>query len=320
MSKEILNSVCNANNTDKYTWSMYFFKIDHRSNKQPYKFYKIRFKNDSYLLYYAKSLMNCVSKYQISLIESVQEYNGLNSKVSCDKLSLDNELISLQWDNFNLALSCATDEKIKNKMYGYVLFGLSDDDTQSSLTFIKTANPITNLTNKRSVVFSTSAENELDMFADTVCRLYLNTDIIVIDRIMYTFNHNFEPLFDIEKTMKNIKNNAIESMVSANIFSDVIVFKNYADQYKSYRTFVTLSQERLEKVKNIHDRRDISSKYKLDLDESGLFIIDSYTKAETIIDYLCLKIIEEKGTNNIFVASNLTKINHLIENENKIDQ
>ena len=27
MSKEILNSVCNANNTDKYTWSMYFFKL-----------------------------------------------------------------------------------------------------------------------------------------------------------------------------------------------------------------------------------------------------------------------------------------------------
>ena len=88
MSKETLLDVCNADKAEHYTWSMFFYKIDRRSREQPYKFHKVRFKNDQYLLTYAKSLMGSVNKFQITPIEAVQEYDGANTKVSCDKIAL----------------------------------------------------------------------------------------------------------------------------------------------------------------------------------------------------------------------------------------
>ena len=116
MSKEILATACSSDNADNFVWSMYFYKIDRRAKGHPYKFYKIRFKNVAYLLSYAKSLMESVSNYQISPIEVVQEYDGENTKVSCDKIALENELISAQWTSFVTAFENATEEKIKGKI------------------------------------------------------------------------------------------------------------------------------------------------------------------------------------------------------------
>ena len=136
MSKETLLNVCNTDNAEHYIWSMFFYKIDRRSREQPYKFHKVRFKNDQYLLAYAKSLMDSVNKFQITPIEAVQEYDGANTKVSCDEIALNHELISSPWTSFVQALGSASDDKVKGKINGYVLFGESRDDENNSITFI----------------------------------------------------------------------------------------------------------------------------------------------------------------------------------------
>lgn len=308
MSKETLLDICTAEKAESYAWSMFFYKIDRRSKEQPYKFSKVRFKNDQYLLTYAKSLMDSVNKFQITPIETVQEYDGTNTKVSCDKIALEHELISSPWTNFVRALGSASDEKIKGRINGYVLFGESQDDESNSITFIKTANPIANLTNKKSVIFTTTAQDELDMFTDTVCRLYLNADILVTGTEMYTFNHNFEALFDIEKTMAKVKSTAINTMVATNAFSDVESFKTYASQYTSRRTFITLKSERIERIKDKRKRKAVATMLKIDLDESGNFIIDSKEKASYIIKYLCFKIFKDGETNDLLEASTISTL------------
>ena len=308
MSKEILATACSSDNADNFVWSMYFYKIDRRAKGHPYKFYKIRFKNVAYLLSYAKSLMESVSNYQISPIEVVQEYDGENTKVSCDKIALENELISAQWTSFVTAFENATEEKIKGKINGYVLFGESKTDGSQTITFIKTANPITNLTNKKSVVFTTTANDELEMFSDTVCRLFLNTDIVVIGQTMYTFNHNFEALFDLEKTMAKAKVAAIEKMVDTNSIAAPETFKEYASQYTSTRTFITLKQERIDRVTDKRKRKAVASMLKIDFDESGDFIIDSKEKASYLIKYLCYKIFKDGETKDILEASTISTL------------
>lgn len=311
MSKEILTTACSSDNADNFVWSMCFYKIDRRAKGQPYKFYKIRFKNDAYLLTYAKSLMGCVNTYQISPIEVVQEYDGENTKVSCDKIALDNELISMQWKSFVDAFEKATEEKIKGKVNGYALFGESKTDEGQTITFIKTANPITNLTNKKTVVFTTTANDELEMFSDTVCRLFLNTDIVVIGQTMYTYNHNFEALFDLEKTMAKVKVAAIDQMLGTNSIADPETFKTYASQYTSNRTFITLKQERIDRITDKRKRKAVASMLKIDLDESGDFIIDSKEKASYLIKYLCYKIFKDGETNDILEASTISTLSIL---------
>lgn len=308
MSKELLLNICDADAAEKYIWSMYFYKIDRRSKVQPYKFYKIRFKNSLYLVTYVQSLMRSMRKNQISSIEKVQEYDGENTKVSCDKISVDNNLIAAQWTSFIQALGRASDDKVTGKVNGYVLFGVSKDDSEKSITFIKTANPITNLTNKKSVVFKTTAEDELDMFTDSICRLYLNADIFVTGKTMYTYNHNFEALFDIEKTMTKVKNDAIEKMLATNAFSDKAVFKTYALQYTSNRTFITLKQDRIDRVTDKRKRKAVAAMLRINLDESGEFIIDSKEKAAYLIKYLCFKIFKDGETNNVLEASTISPL------------
>lgn len=308
MSKEILLDICNTDKAEHYTWSMFFYKIDHRSREQPYKLYKVRFKNGQYLLTYAKSLMDSVNKFQITPIEAVQEYDGVNTKVSCDKIALDNELISSSWGNFVRAFNSASDNKINGKINGYLLFGEHKNVENNSVTFIKTANPITNLTNKKSVIFTATAEDELDIFTDTVCRLYLNTDIFVTGTVMYAFNHNFEVLFDIEKTMAKLKRKAIDAMVATNAFSDVESFKTYASQYTSSRTFITLKSERIERIRDKRKRKAVATMLKIGLDGSGNFIIDSKEKASYLIKYLCFKIFKDDETKDLLEASAISTL------------
>ena len=307
MSKELLVNACNKNAETECVWSMYFYKIDRRSKEQPYRFYKIRFKNDQYLTSYAASLMHCVKEHQVSPIEAVQEYNGENSKVSCDKLTLDNRLIETQWGNFVNALGQASDVKIKGNINGYVLFGESQSEDQKDVTFIKTANPIITLTNKKSVIFTT-ANDELEMFSDSVCRLYLNTDIIVVGKTMYTFNHNFEALFDIEKTMAKVKSTAVDLMIATNALADAQAFKTYASQYPSNRTFITLKSERLQRVKDRRKRKSIAAMLGITLNEAGEFVVDSKEKAALIIKYLCYKIFKDGETNDVLEANTISTL------------
>ena len=64
MSKAVLINSCSTDAANNYVWSMCFYKIDRRSKEQPYKFHKIRFKNNDYLTSYAASLMGCINKLQ----------------------------------------------------------------------------------------------------------------------------------------------------------------------------------------------------------------------------------------------------------------
>lgn len=309
MSKDVLQNMSESIRQNEYTWKLYFFKIDRRSKQQPYKTYKVRFKNSNYLSTYASSLLYATNKYQIDLISEVQEYDGENTKVTCDKLLLNNPLISVQWNDFANSVIASSDDKIEGKLNGYILVGQPTNQELNSVTFVKAANPITKLTNKRSVIFSTTADDELELIADDVCRLYLTVDFLVIDETMYTFNHTFETLFDLEKTMAKVKIVAIDEIIRTESISNVADFKAYASQYKSARTFITLNEERVNRIKDKRSRKKVAGILNLQLDESGEFIINTSDEASLLIRYLCYKVFQDLETKDVLEASTITKLN-----------
>lgn len=143
-------------------------------------------------------------RVSIKKIESVQTYDGNNSKISCDKIELKNEIINEQWTNFIQRVATASDTEIKGKYHGYIIVAQPSDEALSSVTFVKTSNPIIQLENKRSIVYKrTSKENnELDQLSDDICRLYLTTDFVIFGENLYAFTHTFEDLFYLEKPCK----------------------------------------------------------------------------------------------------------------------
>lgn len=309
MSKEILSGILNkAQEKNCYSWSLHFFKIDRRVKQQPYKVYKIRFKNDGYLITYANNLINTSRVFQINKISQVQAYDGENTKVSCDKLSTSDPLVADQWSAFANAVGNSADSKIEGKVNGYILLGEPKSQEDKPLTFVKLANPITNLQNKRTAVFTTTANDELDLLESDVCRLYLTADFIVYNGTMYTFNHTFETLFDLEKTMAKAKMAAIDKIVGTNTVSNIEEFKTFASQYKSARTFITLKDERIARIKDGRKRKKVAIMLGLSLDEDGNFQINTAEEASLLIRYLCYKIVQDSETDDVLEASAITKL------------
>ena len=116
MSKALLHETIDGIKKDNYCWTLYFFKIDFRSKPNPYFLYKHTFGKVTYLPEYIAALSNTVIRYQVEPLESVQDYNGENSKTSCDKLDTENELIAEHWSNFAASLKGAPREQISGKI------------------------------------------------------------------------------------------------------------------------------------------------------------------------------------------------------------
>lgn len=307
MDKELLIEALENIGTSSYSWALYFFKIDRRNNN-PYTTYKVRFKNDRYLPEYAKSLVDMIVKYQLGKIAEIKDYTGENTKVSCDKIETSNELVKEQWDYFVRDIADASDEKVEGKYHGYVLEGTPASNNAKSLVFLKMANPIINLKNKRSAVFTFDDNSELAEMSDEVCKLHMDTDCIVVDEVIYSFNYKFEDLFNIEKTMQKVKNKALEEIVSIDAFDNKEEFEQMARAYKSPRTFITLKSERVERIKNKTKRKKVAGMLKIEVNDDGKFMFKNDEEVSLLLRYLCFKVFKDDETKELLEANNVTQL------------
>lgn len=307
MDKKSLVKTLELIGVNSYSWALYFFKIDRRNNN-PYTMYKVRFKNNHYLPQYAKSLAGMVVKYQLEKVNEIKEYTGENTKISCDRIETSNELVKEQWDYFVRDIAVASDEKVDGKYHGYVLEGVSANGDEKTVAFLKMANPIINLKNKRSAVFTFDDNSELAEMSDEVCKLHMNVDCIVIDEKIYSFNYKFEDLFNIEKTMQKVKSKALEEILAIDAFEDKEEFEQVARAYKSPRTFITLKSEKMERIKNKTKRRKVASMLKIDVSDGGKFLFKNEEEVSLLIRYLCFKVFKDDETKDLLEANNVTKL------------
>lgn len=257
---------------------------------------------------YAKSLIDMIIKYQLGKINEIKEYTGENVKVSCDSIETSNELVKEQWDYFVMDMASASDEKIKGKYHGYVLEGIPASRDEKTVVFLKMANPIINLKNRRSAVFTFDNNSELAEMSDEVCKLHMNTDCIVVDEKIYSFNYKFEDLFNVEKTMQKIKHKALEEIVTIDAFENREEFEQMARAYKSPRTFITLKRERVERIKNKTKRKKVANMLKIDISDEGKFLFKNDEEVSLLIRYLCFKVFKDDETKELLEANNVTQL------------
>lgn len=306
MSKEKLVNKFEYIQRNIYSWKLYFFKIDNRKSN-PYQVYNVKFKKEEYLTNYVTSLIWCIKQYQIDSVSNVEEYNGYNTKVSCDKILLEEEFISEKWENFKLAITYSADNKLNGKMQGYIIEGNKDSQDENIL-LIKLSNPVVNLNTKKTMLFS-NVNEELDIISDDTCRLYLGTDMIVFEKTLYTFNHTFEKMFNLEKTLAKLKENSIAQIIDSRCFKDCEIFKNFAQTYKASRDFIELSEERLCELSNSRNLERISDMLNIPIQDNLLYI-DTEEQTKKLIKYLCMKMIKESDTGNIYTATRLSKLDN----------
>lgn len=309
MSKEFLEDTITKIKENDYSWNLYFFRTDKRKNN-PFSVCKAKFLDTNYVKDYASNLLDATQKFQINTINDVQEYDGENTKISCDKLELSDTLINEQWNNLFSAVSVATSDKLKGKIVGYILCAEPQNNNDlKPITFIKIANPVIDMNTKKSVVYKMrDTSNELEMFDDDIYRLYLTVDCIIVNEKMYSFNHSFEKIFNIESAMKRKREEVISEIAQIDAFAESDDFLHYAKQYKSHRTFITVKQERIEKIKTKEGREYVSSKLNIPLDENGKFVFQNEKQARNLIKYLCYKIIQDEETKDLLEVGTVVKM------------
>lgn len=307
MDKKLLVETLEKIDTSSYSWALYFFKIDRRNNN-PYTAYKVRFKNDQYLAVYAKTLAGIVASRQLDKVSEIKDYTGENTKISCDRIETGNELVKEQWDYFVMDIVNASDEKVEGKYHGYVVEAVPTSTEDKTIIFVKMANPIINLKNKRSSVFMFDDNSELAEMTDEVCKLYMDADCIVVDEKIYSFNYKFEELFSIEKTMQKVKNKALDEIVSIDAFDNKEEFEQMARAYKSPRTFITLKNERVERIKNKAKRKKVASMLKIEVNDDGKFVFKNDEEVSLLLRYLCFKVFKDDETKELLEANNVTQL------------
>lgn len=253
---------------------------------------------------YVNSLRDIVIQYQINPLESVQNYDGQNSKTSCDKIEINNVLIKEQWENMHTSVVGAPRERISGKYQGYILDGQPIKDGEPSITVVKTGNPLISLDKKNSKVFKHTVTDELDHITDELCRLYLVVDFMVIGETLYSFNHNFESVFHIEKTLHRLKLQAIDYIMDTKAFEQPEKVHSFMNAYTSPKTFLTLRPQRVEKLNSVGGRREVAERLNLLINE-GQLVLDEQEQANQLIKYLCYKIFQDKETDKLIEVNSV---------------
>lgn len=298
--EEIFNKVKN-----NYSWELYFFTIDKRKSGSPYKITKINFRRADNILDLGEKVVETVKKYQLEKIEEIQKYCGENPKITCDILSLEDDIINEYWNYFNTALNEAVvDSNEDIKIKGYVICARPKNSSVKKILFIKKANPVVKGNKRSSKAFKMEENEGLDSFNDKIYRFYLTVDFFVIENNLYTFNLSFQEMFKIEKTLNKIKEEAISKILE----KDFIKESNRGDFLTiSSQTYSGFNEEKLEEISDLTKRKKLAEILELNLSEDGTFIFENIGKIKTFIKYLNNKIIKEEGTERVLEISGSIK-------------
>ena len=303
MTKEQMLEI--FDNGANYTWTLYFFTINKHA-KNPYRAYKVKMKDVNMVTNYANNLLRCVKEFQLDKIDNVQEYDGANPNLTCDTLSVTNDLIKDNWNNLVRQISEPSTTELKNKIKGYVVVGQPKNDGGASFSLFKIANPIFNVNDKKSQVYKKNNE-ELDPFSDDLYRLYLTADFFVVGEDLYTLNYKFEDIFDMEKTLQKLKADSVNEILSLNCFKGD-EFKEYITSYSHPKTFITLNKERMDRMKDEGERKKIAETLKITINEACEFENLTNEQSLLLIKYLCYKILKDGESGNLFEVSQAVKL------------
>lgn len=300
--KEILQ---NLKIRENYSWELYLFNIDNRATGSPYKITKINFKNSEDILTYGQNLVSCVEEFQLDKVSEIEEYCGENPKISCDQLDLEKEIINEYWRFFENSLDNAVVNSSENiRVKGYVICAKPKLEGLKKFIFVKKANPIVQGDRGKSKTFKMNDDETLNSFNDKIFKFYLSIDFFIVDNNLYTFNLSFQEIFKIEKTLKILKNNAIEEILKKTYFNNENnKFREELNKKISSQMYSNFNVDKLIELDDIKMRKNVAQTLKITLNEHGIFEFENLDKIKSLIKYFNNRIIQEKRTSKVYEVS-----------------
>ena len=108
--------------------------------------------------------------------------------------------------------------------------------------------------------------------------------------------------------MQKVKARALEQIIAIDAFENKSEFEQMAKAYKSPRTFITLKNERVERITNKTKREQVATMLQIKMSNDGRFVFENEEEVSLLIRYLCFKVFKDAETDDLLEANNVTKL------------
>lgn len=295
------------NNNNNFSWRLIGLYHHSRGKNKNYQTTQIEFEDTNELKDYKNKIINDFLNYKLNKIESITPFNGYNPKIEMDFIKIEDSLIK---DNLNFlkkAINHTDNDLDLQKCNGYVLIGECNNE---SIMFFKSAKPVMN-TKKRTTFIS--PHQQLKKYEKPIYRFYYTFDCFILNNVLYCLNLNFESMFGITSTMKNIQREAINDVVNANLLQDdsLKLYCDYSGKSEYSRKFVKYNTEIVKKMKTDKKYRDtVIKKLNLSTDSNGEIILKNEKDCTVFTSFLCDKLARDAiQSDKLLSVSNKHNIN-----------
>lgn len=218
------------------------------------------------------------------MFESVTDYDGSTVDKTIYKITTNNNLISTEYPKLIKAIGNPDFEfdPLEFSAQAYILKGtISIDEKELSVKLISMQNPVTSLKHK-----FLRANGVFTEISDKVISLRPAIDVVIVDETVYMLTLAGENLFNMERAYKSVCEKQIINIANSNIINDVEAFRNVASSGHNPRKFVSFNKSHLQKLKNANNRKKISKKFNIPLDEDK-FDMSQTGVADKLVKLLC---------------------------------
>lgn len=295
------------NNNDNFSWRLIgLYHYSKKKNKN-YQTIQIEFEDTNELKDYKNKIINDFLNFKLNKIESINPFNGYNPKIEMDFIRTEDPLIKNNLDLLKKAINHTDNDLDLQKCNGYILIG---EYKNKSITFFKSAKPVMN-TKKRTTFIS--PHQQLKKYEKPIYRFYYTFDCFILDNVLYCLNLNFESMFGITSTMKNIQKEAINDVANSNLLQDdsLKLYCNHSGKNEYSRKFVKYNTEIVEKMKiDKKYRNTIIEKLNLSTNSNGEIILKDEKDCTVFTSFLCDRLARDPiQPDNLLTVSNKHNIN-----------
>ena len=225
-------------------------------------------------------------KCKLNSFSSVQDYDGTTEGDKIYKLSVQDSLISEEYNAFISALANVEQEAdpLSQKLQAYVIQGcVKINGEEIGVKLVSMQNPITSLKHK-----FLHEKNTFKEITSKVLSLRPVIDILILGEEVYFISMAGEKLFNMERSYKAVCDKKVSILEQSGILYDNNVFGSVARTGHHPRMFVSFNENRFQRLKNKKERKRYAELFEIPL-KDGVFDTSKPEASDKLVRLLCNK-------------------------------
>lgn len=311
MSRSRINEALSRVNSIE-NWSLDLIKYDHKLRPNEYTSHTVNFQNNDLFIKTVKDMGSVFSLIIEEYENHFLNYSGNNPKNVVDKISISHALLSIPWGNLIQSLSVSDDvtqlKEIKPNAFIFTGTYTDHEDNSKNIYLLSRKNPISSYKPGKVKKFI-SRNNVITEINEPIIQFGKSFDALIYNGILYSINHNFESVFNLEYSHKIICKESLSVIEASGLISDIEAYKAFALKGQHPKKFLTFNQAIIDNIRNEENIRIFTEELHIPYDsQTQKFDLQDETYADLFTKAICDKTKYNMFTGGICEVSNSAPI------------